>query len=139
MPAARASWLALPVTNEPNVNVGLRLPGSARRFAKRRGVAAGAVGRRGASGFGSTAGVAPARAPTADRRLAAGGRVAASATREFDRERFAGCLARQRLDAAAEAVLDPLQHEAVRGDQAQARPTRLRRRAGGSRSRIAAA
>src|SRR6476659_4493425 len=33
MPAARASWLALPATNDPNVNVGLRLPGSTRRGA----------------------------------------------------------------------------------------------------------
>ena len=33
---------------------------------------------------------------------------------ELDGNRFAGCLARERFNAAAEAVFHPLQHEAVR-------------------------
>src|SRR5436190_18300207 len=41
IPAARASWLAFPATKAPNVNVGLRLPGSTRRPANGSGAAAG--------------------------------------------------------------------------------------------------
>ncbi len=71
------------------------------------------------------------------RRRAPARRCAGVGDGEIDGHGRARRLSRERLDATAEALLDPLQHEPVGGGQGQSARPRPRRRAGGSTSRIA--
>ncbi len=103
MPAARASWFALPATKEVNVNPGLRLVCSFRRADARRG-------RRGRRG-GRVAHNRHARRSGRRGDFRLGG-----ANGEGDRNAVTlGC--GKLADPVGETLLDPLQHKAVRGDE----------------------
>ena len=123
MPAARASWFALPATNDGESEAGIeaRLLVPARRGG---GAAATGSAPRARRGGGRPRARRAGRASAAARRRR---------TAKAIGHRLAVGVARQLVDAAGEALLDPLQDEAVGRDQPIAVASAFDARAAGSR------